>query len=440
MSVKWFITLGTLACSLVAAAPNQGVSVKTETVTKTETKTITSYDHKTTVTAYKTIANCSSASTTVISSVNNAASTTSTVSNTDGSTTLTATATGTKGLSDYAIAAGKKYFGTACDIPGTNETTDKYYLAELNNTHDFHQITPGNAIKWVNTEPEQNVFNYTQADINFAIAEANGQLVRCHNLNWYNQLPNWLTSGTWTNATLIAVLQNHIDNLVTYFGDKCYAWDVVNEALNDTSSGDLDDPYTWRQDIWYETIGPDFVNIAFQAAEAAVKRNNLTVKLYYNDYNIEYPGNKSTAAQALVKRLKDAGTQIDGVGLQSHFIVGETPSTASQVQNMNAFVDLDVEVAITELDIRTTLPPTDAAELQQVQDFKSTVQACADVAKCVGITVWDFDDTYSWIPSTFAGQGYGNLFLQPGGQDTHLVKKAAYDGVIAGFTNTTVIT
>ena len=90
-----------------------------------------------------------------------------------------------------------------------------------------------------------------------------------------------------------------------------------------------------------------------------------------------------------MQRLKSAGIQIDGVGLQSHFIVGETPSTASQMQNMNSFIALDVDVAI-ELDIRTTTPPTDAAQLQQVQDYKSTVSACAQVARCVGITAWDF--------------------------------------------------
>lgn len=236
------------------------------------------------------------------------------------------------------------------------------------------------------------MFNYTQADEALAVAAANGQLVRCHNLNWYNQLPNWLTSGTWTNETLTAVLQNHIDNLVTYFGDKCYSWDVVNEALNDTSSGNLDDQYTWRQDMWYEIMGPSFVNVAFAAAEAAVKRNNLNVKLYYNDYNIESPNGKTTAALALVKSVKDAGIQIDGAGLQSHFIVGSTPSTASQVETMNAFVALGVEVAITELDIRTTLPPTDAAQLQQVQDYKTTVQACVEVDGCIGITVWDFGE------------------------------------------------
>lgn len=46
------------------------------------------------------------------------------------------------------------------------------------------------------------------------------------------------------------------------------------------------------------------------------------MKLYYNDYNIESPGAKSTAAQKLVKQLQKRNIQIDGVGLESHFIAG----------------------------------------------------------------------------------------------------------------------
>ena len=62
--------------------------------------------------------------------------------------------------------------------------------------------------------------------------------------------------------------------------------------------------------------------MAFDAATKAVKKHGLCVKLYYNDYNIESPGAKSTAAQNLVKELKGRGIQIDGVGLESHFIAG----------------------------------------------------------------------------------------------------------------------
>lgn len=103
--------------------------------------------------------------------------------------------------------------------------------------------------------------------------------------------------------------------------------------------------------------------------------------------------------------IQQYGAKIDGVGLQSHFIVGSTPSQASQTANMNAFVALGVEVAITELDIRTTTPETASALAQQAKDYASTVAACKAVAKCVGVTIWDYTDKYSWVPSTFSGQG-----------------------------------
>ena len=38
-------------------------------------------------------------------------------------------------------------FGTAADVPGTNETTDKYYRAELANNADWGSVTPANAMK-----------------------------------------------------------------------------------------------------------------------------------------------------------------------------------------------------------------------------------------------------------------------------------------------------
>lgn len=84
--------------------------------------------------------------------------------------------------------------------------------------------------------------------------------------------------------------------------------------------------------------------------------------------------------------------------------------------------------------MRADLPPTEASETQQVADYYNSVKSCADVAKCVGIVVWDFDDTYSWVPGTFQGQGYADLFLQPRGANHPLVKKAAYDGCLEALT------
>ena len=114
-------------------------------------------------------------------------------------------------------------------------------------------------------------------------------------------------------------------------------------------------------------------------------------------------GAKATALKNLITQLKSQGVPIDGVGLQSHFIVGEVPTTL--VQNMQEFAALGVEIAITELDVRMTLPETAALLAQQKKDYQTVIAACQAVPKCVGITVWDFTDKFSWVPGTFAGQG-----------------------------------
>ncbi|KAJ5087278.1 hypothetical protein N7456_010894 [Penicillium angulare] len=323
------------------------------------------------------------------------------------------------GLDTSAVALGKLYFGTATDNP---ELTDTAYVTQLNNTDDFGQITPGNSQKWDATEPSQNTFTFTNGDVIADLAEANGQKLRCHNLVWYNQLPSWVSSGTWTNATLLAAMKNHITNVVTHYKGQCYAWDVVNEGLADDG--------TYRDNIFYQYIGEAYIPIAFATAAAA----DPDVKLYYNDYNIEYAGAKSTAAQNIVKLIKSYGAKIDGVGLQGHFIVGSTPSQSSQASNMAAFAALGVEVAITELDIRMTLPSTDALLAQQKTDYAGTVAACAQTSACVGVTIWDWTDKYSWVPSTFSGQGAACPW------DENLVKKPAYTGILTALGGTATST
>lgn len=119
-------------------------------------------------------------------------------------------------LNTLAKAAGLKYFGSATD---NNELTDTEYTAILSNSSEFGQITPGNKQKWDSIEPSQNTFSYTKGDVVVDFAEKNDQILRCHNLVWYNQLPSWVTSGTWTNATLIDVLKNQFVVLrVTFYG------------------------------------------------------------------------------------------------------------------------------------------------------------------------------------------------------------------------------
>ncbi|GFF30823.1 endo-1,4-beta-xylanase [Aspergillus udagawae] len=328
------------------------------------------------------------------------------------------------GLNTAAKAKGLKYFGSATDNP---ELTDTTYVAQLSNTDDFGQITPGNSMKWDSTEPSRNSFSFANGDAVVNLATKNGQMMRCHTLVWHNQLPNWVSSGSWTNATLLAAMKNHITNVVTHYKGKCYAWDVVNEALNEDG--------TFRNSIFYQTIGEAYIPIAFATAAAA----DPSVKLYYNDYNIEYSGAKATAAQNIVKMIKAYGAKIDGVGLQAHFIVGSTPSQSDLTTVLKGYTALGVEVAYTELDIRMQLPSTDAKLAQQSNDFQGVAAACVSTAGCVGVTIWDWTDKYSWVPGVFSGYGAALPWNE------NYVKKPAYNGLMAGLgasgsTTTTTLT
>lgn len=112
-----------------------------------------------------------------------------------------------------------------------------------------------------------------------------------------------------------------------------------------------------------------------------------------NDFNIEGTGAKSTAMVNLVRSLKAQGVPIDGIGVQAHLIVGGVPSTLRA--NLAQFTALGVEVAITELDVRMTLPATAALLAQQQRDYQTVIAACKAVAGCVGVTLWDYTDKVS---------------------------------------------
>ncbi|KKY32917.1 hypothetical protein UCDDA912_g07146 [Diaporthe ampelina] len=314
-------------------------------------------------------------------------------------------------LHQLAVAAGLKYFGSATDNP---ELDDTAYTAILNDATEFGQITPGNSMKWDTIEPQNGTFSFTKGDVIADLAKTNSQLLRCHTLVWYNQLPSWVSSGSWTNETLIEVLENHITNEVEHYKGQCYAWDVVNEAISDDGDG------SFRDNVFYETIGEAYIPIAFSAAAAA----DPDAKLYYNDYSIEYSGSKATAALAIVDLVQGAGAKIDGVGMQGHFIVGNTPSAKDLAGVLEQFTAKGVEVAYTELDVRhSSVPADDAAVQQQATDYTSVVEACLQVEGCVGVTVWDFYDKYSWVPSTFEGAGEACLY------DENLSKKPAWTAV-----------
>jgi endo-1,4-beta-xylanase len=308
------------------------------------------------------------------------------------------------------VALHYRWIGSAVDTTALANEPD--YAKVL--AHQFSSVTPENVMKWETVEPQPGIEDYSAADELVAFAEHQNMMVRGHNLVWHSQLPSWLTQGSFTNEQLADILHRHITDEVTHFRGRVYAWDVVNEPLNEDG--------TLRDTIWYDVLGPDYIAQALEWAHEA----DPNAKLYLNDYDIEWAGPKSDGMYALAQDLLARQVPLDGIGFESHLAI-QDGFPGGMAQNMQRFADLGLDVAITEADVRMPLPVTPEKLAQQADYYRQLAEACLAVQRCVSFTIWGFTDRHSWVPGFFAGQGAADLY------DENLVPKPAYDAVHQAF-------
>jgi endo-1,4-beta-xylanase len=305
-----------------------------------------------------------------------------------------------------AAEAQGKYFGT--EVTGTmiNNTTITNLAGQ-----QFDMVTPGNEMKWDTTEPSNGSYNFAPGDAIVSFAKAHGMRVRGHNLVWQSQLPSWVTSLPLNQVQ--QAMQSHITAEVSHYKGEVYSWDVVNEPFNSDGS--------FVNDVFYQAMGSGYIADALRTAHAA----DPSAQLYLNEYSIEGENAKSNAMYSLVQSLLAQGVPINGVGFESHFIVGQVPS--SLLANMQRFAALGVNVAITELDDRIQLPATTANLTQQATDYATVVSDCLQVSRCVGVSQWGVGDADSWIPGTFPGWGAATMY------DQNYQPKPAYSAALSAL-------
>ena len=97
-------------------------------------------------------------------------------------------------------------------------------------------------------------------------------------------------------------------------------------------------------------------------------------------------------------QVRSGGGKIDGMGLQGHYVYDNVPSTNTLRKILNEFANMNLDVAITELDIRMNFGNiNDYTAQMQVDGYANVMAACRDVYRCVGVTLWGFTDRTSWV-------------------------------------------
>jgi endo-1,4-beta-xylanase len=278
---------------------------------------------------------------------------------------------------------GPVLLGTALNN-GAFAARDPGYMAALER---FESVTAESAMKIDELQPRSGEWEFERADAMVDWAHDHGKAVHGHNLVWCADewLPDWLRRGTWTRESLLDVMRTHITTVMSRYRGRIASWDVVNEPFN--ADG------TRRDCVWARNIGPDWIELALEAARAA----DPAARLYVNEYGADIPNARFFALEAMARDLVARGVPLDGIGLQHH-LGGPGPLQLQTEEAMRRIEALGLAVHVSELDDTTVPYGGDDGHKhdQQAQAFQTLAAACAAVQACERITLWGVSDNWSW--------------------------------------------
>ena len=305
--------------------------------------------------------------------------------------------------------AGKFYIGSALSV-GQVDGKDSASMDIV--LKHFNTITAENCMKSAQIQPREGEFSFENADKFVEFGEKHGMHIVGHTLIWHSQAPRWFFTDSLgndvTREVLVERMKTHIHTVVGRYKGRVHGWDVVNEAIENDGS--------WRKTKFYEIIGEDYIDLAFQFANEA----DPDAELYYNDYSMADAGRRDAVVR-MVNDLKGRGIKIDGIGLQGHFLMNY-PSVEEYEKTLVAFGETGAKLMITELDMTVLQMPGqnrganvgDQAEYQAAMNpyaaglpdsvatvWNDRMEAFFDLFlkhsdKITRVTLWGVTDNHSW--------------------------------------------
>ena len=309
--------------------------------------------------------------------------------------------------------AYKDYFTIGVALNQRNVTDDAQKALVVK---QFNSVTAENDWKPGEIHPQEGVWNFEKADKIADFCRKNGIKMRGHCLCWHSQFADWMFTDKKgkdvSKEVFYERLRDHIHTIMNRYKDVVYAWDVVNEAMADDNGGprwgrrDGQEPSPYRQSRHFKLCGDEFIAKAFQFAREA----DPNVLLFYNDYSCVDNG-KRERIYNMVKKMKDAGVPIDGIGMQGHYNI-YFPDEAQLEKAIVRFKEIVNHINITELDLRMNNESGgqlmfSRGEARPMPGYMNTLQTDqyarlfkvfrkhADVID--NVTFWNLGDKDSWL-------------------------------------------
>jgi endo-1,4-beta-xylanase len=328
---------------------------------------------------------------------------------------------GLKELADFPI-------GTAISLFSLGRDSIKDSLQIKN----FNSITAENSMKMFMISRDSGKYNFEAPDKLLKYAQENNQRLFGHALIWHSGTPKWIEElAVKDSVALDSLMKDYITTYVGRYKGKVAAWDVVNEAMN-TAGGE------YRETVWYNALGKDYIAKAFTYAHEA----DPDADLFYNDFNIERDTAKLNGTLRMIKDLKSQNIPITGIGFQMHTRMDVPDSLIAYTLRKAA--DTGLKIHLSEVDIifnkhddtqgggeQIYSELTEEMKQQQAEKYKNLVLMYRTIVpkeQQFGITFWGFSDKYTWI------NGFFNLKVWPSIYDKDLKPKPAFYGFAEGLT------
>ena len=374
-------------------------------------------------------------------------------------------------ITNTNTAAGLVYHGNTT-TPG-NQFKPQFVLWEYSRPAHTATFTDSTG-KTINVP---NKINFSvNMDPYLNAAKKAGIQLRGHVLVWHSQTFEWFFTKDYAytvtydsdgkpnnlvdKETMTARQEWYIKSILEHVADWeaangygegnhiIYSWDVVNEAVaddardNDTNYLRGSTPGTKNAkdsgygctdgggSRWYQIYEScEFIVNAFRFANAYAPSD---VTLCYNDYNeyLNYNGNggswKTEGIVRLLKLIKNGEEKtvdgravkprIDAMGMQSH--VEPSWMTVSSYEGaLKRFLELDLDVQITEFDIGTSTKDDTSNWSSYFKMLKKYGKNGSEKSKynghyVTGVTIWGINDENSWKSN--GGSQYPLIFKKSG--------------------------
>lgn len=266
------------------------------------------------------------------------------------------TAVATKWILDQESADARRY----------REHLKKYY----------NQVVFDNEMKWPHWAEPNHRPDAVLRSLDWL--DAQGISARGHVMVWpsWRYVPSAARELKDEPAQLRRLVLDHIARQTSLMRGRFAEWDVSNELYAHHSVLDA--------------VGWDALPEWYRAARAG----EPGARLYYNEYTMfhaEGPASPSEHFYSTVKKLKDQGAPIGGIGEQAH-IGGNPPSIPLVLERLDRFAQLGLPILITEFDINS---PDDDYKARYTRDFMTAVFSHPAT---VGIMQWGFWEGHHWFP------------------------------------------